>query len=629
MKRTRKILRNVILWFSILSLLLPTLVACQGTETPQPEPPSQTVEKVTTEKKPTPEPPDTEVTLTADNAKNYLILMPTSCKDPVKDAALNLFAGLEDAGFKLKNCTYDGGSNSTEIPEDACEILIGLTNRSESMALAKGLRMNDFAIAAEGDRIMIVGGSDQATADGVAYFLEHYVNGQETVSVLEKYFAEGEYDLATLTDITANDRPISDYHISLCASINPSVLHAASLLSAAIAEKTAYALPIKTEEKASGMAIRLELSDALAETEYAYTIEDDCWVIRGTDRTLLFAVRTLIKQINESVSGTVELNAFIADNATMETQTAPTHPTLEGKLPVALCDQQNAQAVIIDLAAADPASSSAILWTWAPTSANGFTAKNYKQRIDECKLRYSEVLEKYVVCVTSSSGFMGLAEYPSGKKIWEDDAPGYGPHSIDYLPNGTIAVVLSGNGRDGNQEIRIYACDEGGKPTQNYVREELLSAHGVAWDNEWGVLWALGDTELIAYEIGGTAQEPTLTRIAGMGSVVKSCGHDLSVSPVDPGKLLLSSNTVYVFDKFKNSLTSTFDGSNLICSGAVKCIAQHTDGSILRTVAANVYASHDTDTINVFRLNDSGEWVKTDYKFTNRAFYKARPFILY
>ena len=116
MKRTRKILRNVILWFSILSLLLPTLVACQGTETPQPEPPSQTVEKVTTEKKPTPEPPDTEVTLTADNAKNYLILMPTSCKDPVKDAALNLFAGLRTQASSSKTVPMTAEATARKSP---------------------------------------------------------------------------------------------------------------------------------------------------------------------------------------------------------------------------------------------------------------------------------------------------------------------------------------------------------------------------------------------------------------------------------------------------------------------------------------------------------------------------------
>ena len=311
---------------------------------------------------------------------------------------------------------------------------------------------------------------------------------------------------------------------------------------------------------------------------------------------------------------------------TPENQTASIFPS--GALPVALCDQLNAEAVIIDLSADDPTSKEAVLWRWTPSAENGFEALGFRHRIDECKLKYSTKLQKHVVCTTSSAGFMGIAEFPSGKKIWEDYAHRYGPHSIDYLPTGNVAVALSGNGNAGKQEIRLYKCDEDGLPTTEYIRDELISAHGIVWDNEWGVLWALGATELIAYEVGGTPQEPTLTRIAGMGATVKTCGHDLSISATDPGKFYLSSNAVYVFDKYTNTLSADYDGKSTISGGDVKSIAVHTDGSILRAHAANVYAQHDTDTLDVYRKNAEGTWVKTSYKFADRAFYKARPFIL-
>ena len=115
-------------------------------------------------------------------------------------------------------------------------------------------------------------------------------------------------------------------------------------------------------------------------------------------------------------------------------------------LPVMLCDQLNAEAVIIDLAASDPTSDDAILWRWTPSAENGFEALGFGHRIDDCKLKYSASLQKHVICVTSSAGFIGLAEYPSGKMLWEDLAKGYGPHSIDYLPSGNLVVALSGNG---------------------------------------------------------------------------------------------------------------------------------------------------------------------------------------
>ena len=219
----------------------------------------------------------------------------------------------------------------------------------------------------------------------------------------------------------------------------------------------------------------------------------------------------------------------------MEIPTYSLPDTLIGKAPVALCDQLNKKAVVIDLNAPDPTSDSAVIWEWKPSSANGFAGAGFSYGIDDVKLRYSPVLQKYAVCVTSSSGFMGIAEYPSGKKVWEVNASGFGPHSIEYLPNGLVACALSGNGNEEKNEIRIYAVDKNGNPTQEYVRELFLSAHAVHWDSEFGVLWAMGSKEIIAYEISGTPESPKMVRIEGLGCNIGSGGHDFSAIPNENG----------------------------------------------------------------------------------------------
>ena len=300
----------------------------------------------------------------------------------------------------------------------------------------------------------------------------------------------------------------------------------------------------------------------------------------------------------------------------------------EGALPVALCDQLNAEAVIIDLAAADPTADDAVLWRWAPCAENGFEATGFRNRIDDCKLKYSEKLKKHVVCVTSSAGFMGIAEYPSGQKIWEDFAFRYGPHSIDYLPNGTVAVALSGNAAENTAELRLYACDENGIPTKEYFKYSFPSAHGVVWDQERELLWALGRNTLMAFKAEGTPQAPVLTPVVGLGCEVPPYGHDLTQAMSRPDRLYLSAHSVYVFDKETNTLSDCFDGSDLIKACAVKSVFEHTDGSILRTVAAQIYAGHDTNILDVFRKDSNGVWSKTSYLFENRAFYKARPVIV-
>lgn len=299
-----------------------------------------------------------------------------------------------------------------------------------------------------------------------------------------------------------------------------------------------------------------------------------------------------------------------------------------GSLPVVLCDQLNAEAVIIDLAAHDPTAPNAILWRWAACADNGFEGLGYKHRIDDCKLRYSERLGVYVACVTSSSGFMGIAEFPSGKKIWEAFAMGYGPHSIDYLPSGNVVVALSGNGHPDRCELRIYACDESGVPTQEFYSLPYESAHGIVRDSDGKRVWALSNTCLTAFAVGGTTKAPTLEPIDGTGVAIPPPGHDLSLSPADPNRFYISSRSVYLFDRASNTLAAEFDGSELIKAPAVKCIAEHTDGSLLRTAATGVYAPHDTDRLDVFRKAADGRWTKATYVFEGRAFYKARPVIL-
>ena len=623
-------LRALLLILTLL-FLLPTLAACGGGDTPTPSD-TQSTEGVT-EKAPSQSPATPAVTtsirLTKQDAKNYTVIMPKSCATEIRDASLDLFDDMRKEGFELKECKYDGGENEKDIPTDACEILIGQTNRPQSAAHAVGLRRDDFTIAVENSRIIIVGGSSDAVVSGVAYFLENYVKEVSTINITKAHTVTGEYDYDNMIDLTVNGAQIYEYSFSLPFQTSLAFDYAVSLLSDTVAEWTAYTLSVKRAAAAEGKVIRIELSNDLEECEYSYSTEGDAWVIRATERTFFYAIRGVVAQIAVGASaGAFDFTDIEGGTFLMESDPAKTHSTLVGKLPVALCDQQNNAAVIIDLSAPDPTASSAVIWEWKATSALNFDPTRFKNRIDEFKLRYSPVLEKYIVCATSSAGFVGIAEYPSGKAIWQHDAPGYGPHSIDYLPTGNVAIAYSGNGAEGKQEIRLYAVDANGVPTKNYVRDDLPSAHGIVWDNDWGVLWALGDTELVAYEIGGTPQEPTLTRIPGLGCKVASCGHDLSVSAINPDKLYLSSNSVYVFNKYANTLDTNFDGSSLIKAGSVKSIAVHTDGSILRAVAANVYAAHDTNILDVFRKDESGTWEKISYTFQNRAFYKAKPFLL-
>lgn len=71
--------------------------------------------------------------------------------------------------------TTDWSKPGSEPAFGEYEILVGVTDRPESIALAEGLGEHDYKIAVEGEKLVIVGGSDTAVANAVAYVLRNDV----------------------------------------------------------------------------------------------------------------------------------------------------------------------------------------------------------------------------------------------------------------------------------------------------------------------------------------------------------------------------------------------------------------------------------------------------------------------
>ena len=68
---------------------------------------------------------------------------------------------------------------STDYTTATKEILIGNTKREQSIAAAKGLKYNDYVIKHDGNKIVIVGGSDAATTAAVDFFIENFISTED------------------------------------------------------------------------------------------------------------------------------------------------------------------------------------------------------------------------------------------------------------------------------------------------------------------------------------------------------------------------------------------------------------------------------------------------------------------
>ncbi len=171
----------------------------------------------------------------------------------------------------------------------------------------------------------------------------------------------------------------------------------------------------------------------------------------------------------------------------------------------------------------------------------------YTGTTDEAKM----AADGTTVLFTAVSGLVGLADTHRGSLTRLAWMPG--AHSAEFLPGGACAVAVAAHPDfppgaphiDGN----YLAVIELEPPFRERWREPLDSAHGVVWDPREEKLWALGGTELRAYEMDGLVPRRVQTvQLPGSG------GHDLAPMPGEGLFSVTTSNAVVVF----NSSTMTF-----------------------------------------------------------------------
>ena len=99
----------------------------------------------------------------ADGKAAYSIVYPENTIEIIHDAAEVLRVALKEATGK----DFKKHSDATPDADNACEILIGNTNRSQSK---NTLKEKEYSIKVDGNKIVISGGSYYATATAVSEF---------------------------------------------------------------------------------------------------------------------------------------------------------------------------------------------------------------------------------------------------------------------------------------------------------------------------------------------------------------------------------------------------------------------------------------------------------------------------
>ena len=195
-------LRSLVALLLVMLLLMPMLVGCMSTNPPADgttEDSATEAESTTTVETPEPE---ILMSLVANGVTNYKVIRSDSCSNEIAVAAKELadyLNAVTGATFALGNDWYN--SKKEQLPEKACEILVGKTNRVESQNAAYDLREEDYVVCEENDRIVIMGGNDRRTLEAIQYFKDNYVSVEEkNVSIIkgEKATTRFNYGLGSL-----------------------------------------------------------------------------------------------------------------------------------------------------------------------------------------------------------------------------------------------------------------------------------------------------------------------------------------------------------------------------------------------------------------------------------------------
>ena len=140
----------------VLAMLLGGSVACT-TDTP----PEDTPDDVT----PT-------ISFILDGYTEYTLVRGELAGTEEKNAAAALFSALKKAtGADIEITTDWNGSHNAPAPTDTLEILVGNTNRAESQEVLATLGEGEYICTVKGNRLVIVGQCEEATAQAVNDFI--------------------------------------------------------------------------------------------------------------------------------------------------------------------------------------------------------------------------------------------------------------------------------------------------------------------------------------------------------------------------------------------------------------------------------------------------------------------------
>lgn len=150
---------------------------------------------------------------------NYVIVSDYKAGGDVSNAVASIVSAIKTftgADVTVKEC-YNDREDENDVVE-ANEILVGMTNREESINAFNGLRSNDWVLGVYGNKLVVGGPSEAGTLRAATKFLNEFIyeqgNKNEVKTYTESNGKEGSLQSLTFTN-TQNLAETGTYSYSL------------------------------------------------------------------------------------------------------------------------------------------------------------------------------------------------------------------------------------------------------------------------------------------------------------------------------------------------------------------------------------------------------------------------------
>ncbi len=222
-----------------------------------------------------------------------------------------------------------------------------------------------------------------------------------------------------------------------------------------------------------------------------------------------------------------------------------------------LCGQD--ELFILDVTKSPPAK----VWSWK--------AANRPELPDAMRSKFRTIDESKPVdggsriLITASSDGVALIDVKTGKAVFYATAAN--AHSAELLPGGRVVVAASHSPQGDGDRLILFDLSQ---PDQALFHTELSWAHGVVWDSQRQLLWALSDRELRGYKLAGwTTAAPSLVK-AVVHDLPDSSGHDLFDVAGTAMLTLTTGRRCWMFDRDRGTFSPH---PELADRPGVKCIS--------------------------------------------------------